>query len=120
MLRPMIMLRRIAPSEEGDESLLPVKSIPGHFSAVLEATEADVDRVFGSEAQHERYFGIGNPLDMEATVCLDLDRFVERSNGIFGKSGTGKTFLTRVALCGLIRTGPTNTNVNDLYLLFAW
>ena len=44
-----------------------------------------VDRVFGSEAKHERYFEIGSPLDMDATVCLNLDRFVERSNGVFGK-----------------------------------
>src|SRR5947209_16181565 len=50
-LRPMIMLRRDAASEEAvEETLLPVKSIPGHFSAVMEATEADVARVFGSEA----------------------------------------------------------------------
>src|SRR4029079_9906999 len=103
-LRPMIMLSRAASAEHGEESLLPVKSIPGHFSAVMEATEADVNRVFGSEAQHERYFEVGSPLHMDATVCLNLDRFVERSNGIFGKSGTGKTFLTRVVLSGLVRT----------------
>jgi len=38
----------------------------------------------------KRYFTIGNPLDMDAGVCLDLDRLTERSNGIFGKTGTGK------------------------------
>jgi DNA helicase HerA-like ATPase len=39
---------------------------------------------------------------MATPVCLDLGKFVERSNGIFGKTGTGKTFLTRLVLAGLM------------------
>ena len=31
---------------------------------------------------------------METKLCLNLEELVKRSNGIFGKSGTGKTFLT--------------------------
>jgi DNA helicase HerA-like ATPase len=120
-LRPMIMLPRGAQvAATAEEALLPVKSIPGHFSAVMEATEEDVNRVFGSEAQHERYFEIGYPLDMDATVCLNLDRFVERSNGIFGKSGTGKTFLTRVVLSGLVRTARAMNLVFDMHSEYGW
>ena len=78
------------PSPVSDE-LLPVKSIPPHFSPVMEATAEDVNRVFGDEEHDPRYFHVGAPLDMEEIpVCLDLDRFVERSNGIFGKSGTDR------------------------------
>jgi DNA helicase HerA-like ATPase len=40
---------------------------------------------------------------MDVPICIDLDRFVERSNGVFGKSGTGKSFLTRLLLSGIIR-----------------
>jgi len=39
---------------------------------------------------------------MEVRICIDLDRFVERSNGVFGKSD-GKSFLTRLLLSGIIR-----------------
>ncbi|MBK7838910.1 MAG: DUF87 domain-containing protein [Candidatus Obscuribacter sp.] len=35
---------------------------------------------------------------METPVCVNLNRFIERSNGIFGKSGTGKSFLNRIFL----------------------
>ena len=42
------------------------------------------------------FFNMGNPLDMKAPVCIDLVKLSERSSGIFGKSGTGKTFLTRL------------------------
>ncbi|NCC37753.1 MAG: ATPase, partial [Chloroflexia bacterium] len=52
--------------------LLPVKTIPRHFSPVFEAQEGDFTRVFGQEdASH---FEIGRPLDMNVPVCLDLNR----------------------------------------------
>ena len=46
-----------------DEAPLPVKTIPAHFSAVGEASEDDVARVFGSEATDggDRFFHVGTP-----------------------------------------------------------
>jgi DNA helicase HerA-like ATPase len=78
-----------------------VKTVPTHFSAVWEASQQDVELVFGQE--DERQFYIGTPLDMETKICLNLFEFVKRSNGIFGKSGTGKTFLTRLLLIGMLQ-----------------
>ena len=97
-LKPMLMLPR-----DLDQGLLPVKTIPHHFAPVQEADESDFQRVFGSE--DATHFEIGRPLDMDVPVCIDLERLVERSNGIFGKSGTGKSFLTRLLLCGTIKSG---------------
>ena len=111
-LRPMLMLER--GEEMGDEPR-PVKTIPSHFSRVIEAEEEDVSRVFGSEARGERFFNMGTPLDMETPVCLNLDRFVERSNGIFGKTGTGKSFLTRLVLCGMIKQERAVNLIFDMH-----
>ncbi len=73
--------------------LLPIKTIPSHFSQVYDASERDFRAVFGWEDDpHRRNFAIGQPIDMDVPICIDLDRFVERSNGVFGKSGTGKSF----------------------------
>lgn len=120
-LRPMLMLESDAPLTEYDEDrLLPVKTIPPHFSAVCEASRADVDGVFGNDAD-SRFFTIGAPIDMDDTpVCLNLDRFVERSNAIFGKSGTGKTFLTRLCLCGTIRQRKAVNLVFDMHNEYGW
>ncbi|HID06179.1 MAG TPA: ATP-binding protein, partial [Armatimonadetes bacterium] len=98
----------------------PVKTIPPHFSAVYEAVEEDVSRILGSESEDARYFNIGTPLDMETPVCIDLNRFVERSTGIFGKTGTGKTFLTRLVLCGLIHSGRAVTFIFDMHSEYGW
>ena len=98
-MRPMLMIDREASADDPD-SFLPVKSIPPHFSQVHEASTEDIQRVFGSEERDKKYFELGRPLDMDTPICLNLDRWVERSNAIFGKSGTGKTFLTKLAQIG--------------------
>ncbi|MHB0912016.1 MAG: helicase HerA domain-containing protein [Armatimonadota bacterium] len=114
-LRPMLML------EKGGEELRPVKTIPGHFSPVYQATAADVNRIFGDESLDPKFFQIGTPLDMDETpVCLNLERFVERSNGIFGKSGTGKTFLTRIVLCGIIKNRKAVNLIFDMHSEYGW
>ena len=97
----------------------PVKTIPAHFSPVFEATEDDVNKVFGKEdAQH---FHIGSPLDMETVkVNLDLQRFVERSSGVFGKSGTGKSFITRTILAGVIKAGAAVNLIFDMHNDYGW
>lgn len=96
-LKPMLMMdAHNAPS--------PVKTIPGHFSPVYEADKIDIARIFGKEDDlQKRFFRMGKPLDMDVPICIDLERITERSNGIFGKTGTGKTFFTRVLLAGLIK-----------------
>jgi DNA helicase HerA-like ATPase len=97
----------------------PVKTVPAHFSPVYEATEEDVSRVFG--AADERHFFVGTPLDMEDVhVHLDLRRLVERSSGVFGKSGTGKTFLTRTLLAGIIKQGVAVNLIFDMHNEYGW
>jgi len=121
-LRPMLMLPK---SMSGDivEEPRPVKSIPAHFSPVVNATADDVGRIFGRECDDIKYFNIGTPLDMQEEnipVCLNLERFVERSNGIFGKSGTGKTFLTRIVLCGIIKNNQAVNLIFDMHSEYGW
>lgn len=92
-----------------------VKTIPAHFSVVCEVSKDDVGLIFGSESQDKKYFNIGSPIDMDASVCIDLDLLVERSNGIFGKTGTGKTFITRLILAGLIKNEKAVNLIFDMH-----
>jgi DNA helicase HerA-like ATPase len=109
------------PQSSSAIELLPVKTIPSHFSQVFDASERDFRAVFGWEDDpHRRNFSIGQPIDMEVPICLDLDRFVERSNGIFGKSGTGKSFLTRLLLSGIIRKQAAVNLIFDMHSEYGW
>jgi DNA helicase HerA-like ATPase len=96
----------------------PVKTVPSHFSSVSLATDADMESVFGGEDK-ENYW-IGNPLDMETKLCLNLEEFVKRSNGIFGKSGTGKTFLTRILLIGMLQKSKAVNLIFDMHNEYGW
>lgn len=111
-LRPSLMLPR-----DVSEGLLPVKTIPTHFSPVYDADERDFTRVFGKE--DDTHFEIGRPLDMNVPVCIDLNRLVERSNGVFGKSGTGKSFLTRLLLSGTIKANVAANLIFDMHSEYA-
>ena len=115
-LKPLLM--RV---KGGGGDFEPVKTIPTHFSGVGEATQDDIADIFGAETDGGSHFHIGAPLDMEhIPVCLDLDKWVERSNGIFGKSGTGKTFLTRICLCGSIKHKKAVNLVFDMHGEYGW
>ena len=108
-LKPMLMLTK-------DNSPSPVKTIPSHFAVVHEADKHDVAVIFGDEADvTKKYFSIGCPLDMDTPVCINLEKLTERSNGIFGKTGTGKTFLTRLVLAGLIKNDKAINLIFDMH-----
>ncbi|MFN3926697.1 MAG: helicase HerA domain-containing protein [Pseudanabaenaceae cyanobacterium] len=107
--------------ESENYQLLPVKTVPSHFSQVFEAKDHDFQVVFGAEDHpHKRNFAIGKPIDMDVPVCIDLDRFVERSNGIFGKSGTGKSFLTRLLIAGIIKRRAAVNLIFDMHSEYGW
>jgi DNA helicase HerA-like ATPase len=113
-IAPMLLL-------EGDDAQAkpkPVKTVPAHFSQVFEATAADVQRVF---PEGEKRFYIGTPLDMEhVKVNLNLKDFVERSSGVFGKSGTGKSFITRTILAGVIKANVASCLIFDMHNDYGW
>jgi DNA helicase HerA-like ATPase len=121
-LKPELMLANLVADvqfEDGDLVPRPARTIPPHFSSVSEATLEDFERVFGRD-DGKNHFQIGQPIDMDVPVCLDLRRFVERSNGIFGKSGTGKSFLTRLILCGVIKASAAVNLIFDMHSEYGW
>ena len=96
----------------------PVKTVPAHFAPVELASDRDMELIFGKEDTET--FLIGNPLDMETKLCLNLEKFVTRSNGIFGKSGTGKTFLTRILLIGMLQKSKAVNLIFDMHNEYGW
>ncbi len=122
---PMLVLKYPPSSppmggQEGGGEPKPVKTIPAHFTPVYPASKEEVALIFGQE-EEPGYFYVGDPLEMEGVhVALDLRRFVERSAGIFGKTGTGKTFLTRTLLAGLIQENVAVNLVFDMHNEYGW
>ena len=104
----------------GDDDQIPepAKTLPSHFSEVVPASASDIELIFGRESPTN--FWIGSPLDMDTRLCLDMAELTRRSNGVFGKSGTGKTFLTRILLAGILQSGRAINLVFDMHSEYGW
>ena len=97
----------------------PVKSIPEHHAPARLAEDHDIANIFGKVGDPGNFW-IGNTLDKnELKVCIDLRKFVKRSSGIFGATGTGKSFLTRMILAGLMKDKEASIFVFDMHNEYA-
>ena len=94
--------------------ILPVKNVPPHHAQVYLADQGDIAEIFGDPARTEN-FTIGYTREQNHPVCIDLEKFVQRSSGVFGATGTGKSFLTRLVLAGLINYNKASVLVLDMH-----
>lgn len=98
-----------------DRKPLPVKTIPPHHAPVRLATAGDIAEIFGKPDKDKKFFVIGYTREQGHPIPIDLEKFVQRSSGIFGATGTGKSFLTRIILTGLIQHNQTSLLVLDMH-----
>lgn len=103
-----------AAASSDDRRPKPIKTIPAHHSIVRPASAGDVGEIFGSPEDKGR-FVIGYTPEQNHPICIDLEKFVQRSSGIFGATGTGKSFLTRIILAGLIHYNKSSVLVFDMH-----
>ena len=92
----------------------PVKTVPQHHAEVRLARAGDIAEIFGTEGK-AGFFRIGDTLEQGHPVCVNLDKLVQRSAGIFGATGSGKSFLARVILAGLIQRDKTAVLIFDMH-----
>ena len=101
-------------SLEEEPRPLPIKTVPAHHAMARLANKGDVAEIFGDPAEKGK-FEIGRTREQDHPVCIDLNKFVQRSSGIFGATGTGKSFLTRIILAGLIHHNAASVLVLDMH-----
>lgn len=102
-----------------DQEPLPVKMVPPHHSPLRAAERFDVANIFGNPRDPEN-FEIGSTREQGHPVAINMKKFVERSSGIFGSTGTGKSYLTRMILAGLIRSKQASALVFDMHNEYAF
>jgi uncharacterized protein len=100
---------------EGDsKELRPVRSVPAHFTVAYRSTPDEVREVFS--ADEGTGYRIGASLeDEKIEINLNLERFVERSSAIFGRSGTGKTFLALPLLASVMKHRLASALIFDMH-----
>lgn len=99
---------------DDNPNAVPVKTIPAHHAAARTAHAGDVAQIFG-DPEKIGNFVVGSTREQNHPVCLNLNKFIQRSAGIFGATGTGKSFLTRIILAGLIHHDLASLLVFDMH-----
>jgi DNA helicase HerA-like ATPase len=92
----------------------PVKTVPPHHSPVRMAAEDDINMIFG-DVEKEGNFTIGYTREQGHPVAINLEKFIQRSSGVFGATGTGKSYLTRLILAGLVNYDTASLLVFDMH-----
>ncbi|HQV94286.1 MAG TPA: ATP-binding protein [Anaerolineales bacterium] len=105
---------KIAAGLKDEPRILPVKNIPPHHAQVFLANAGDIAEIFGSPDEKNNFI-IGYTREQNHPVCIDMEKFVQRSSGVFGATGTGKSFLTRLVLAGLMHYNKASVFVLDMH-----
>ncbi len=92
----------------------PVKTVPPHFAPVYLADQGDINQIFQCDAD-DPAFVLGDTREQGHRVSLCLRSFVKRSAGVFGATGTGKSFLTRILVAGLIHHDVASLLIFDMH-----
>lgn len=99
---------------EDKSHAMPVKTVPAHHAQTRNAHAGDVAEIFGNPLKKGNFI-VGSTREHGHPICINLDKFVQRSSGIFGATGTGKSFLTRIILSGLIHHDRTSLLIFDMH-----
>ncbi len=105
---------RIDAGLKDEPRILPVKNVPPHHAQVFLANEGDIAEIFGDPNEKSNFI-IGYTREQNHPVCIDMEKFVQRSSGVFGATGTGKSFLTRLVLAGLMHYNKASVFVLDMH-----
>jgi hypothetical protein len=97
-----------------DPNPIPVKTVPPHHTPVEMAKPEHIAGIYGSPDKDGNFI-IGYTREQNHPVCINLDKFVQRSSGVFGATGTGKSFLTRIVLAGLMHHNKASVLVLDMH-----
>ncbi len=106
-------------SQSVDSYPIPVKTLPAHHAVVRIANAFDVWEIFG-DPKAKAKFTVGLTREQNHPIAIDLEKFIHRSSGIFGATGTGKSYLTRLILAGLIHSKLASVLVFDMHDEYAF
>ncbi len=107
------------PNAKVDLTPVPMKTLPVHHAPVRLANAFDIHEVFKPKKE-ESAFVIGATREQGHPVHIDMEKFAQRSSGIFGATGTGKSYLTRMILAGLIQSRQASVLVFDMHNEYAF
>ncbi len=91
-----------------------VKTIPSHHAQVRLADAGDFAEIFG-DPHAPGNLVVGYNREQGHPIPVRLGELVKRSSGVFGATGTGKSFLTRIVLAGIVHHNVAASLIFDMH-----
>ena len=105
--------------EHGADIFGPVSSVPAHLRKVDRTDQDTIDGVFAADGV--KTLAVGTMIDMpDVWINLDLPKLAARSACVVGASGTGKSFLARIILAGMIHQKVAANLIFDMHNEYGW
>ncbi|MCK5345521.1 MAG: DUF87 domain-containing protein, partial [Candidatus Heimdallarchaeota archaeon] len=96
------------------------ETLPPYFSSGRLANKTDVQRVYQTDLP-EHTQSVGTLRGVEGfEIPIDFNKLVEVPFGIFGRTHSGKTFLNKIILGNIIKTGVAQVLVFDMQSEYGW
>lgn len=97
--------------KDGSLQASSVKTLPTHFARVRPVQSFDFERL----VPKNNAFFIGTPLTGTERLYIDLKKLSMRNSGLFGITGSGKSFFARIIFAGLIKNDISTLLVFDMH-----
>ncbi|MHA1166182.1 MAG: ATP-binding protein [Candidatus Hodarchaeales archaeon] len=94
------------------------ETIPPYFSKARKALVEDAELIYGSG---DNTLAVGTLRGVEDfPVVIDFSKLVELPFGIFGRTGSGKTFLNKIILGNIVHSESAQVLVFDMQSEYGW
>jgi len=98
--------------EADDQKPKPARTVPAKFAIAYLSTADEIALIF---PQEQDSYTIGELLDNPGIpIHISLNKLIERSTAVFGRSGTGKTILTLPLLANIIKEDLASVLIFDM------
>jgi DNA helicase HerA-like ATPase len=113
------LLLALEKSVDGRLHLRPARELPVLYAQTYVASAEDIHQVFNLGSP-DAAWTIGYLREQGYPIQVDLQRLVQRSTGVFGATGSGKSFLTRLLLAGLLKQQLGAALILDMHNEFGF
>ncbi|MHA2297232.1 MAG: ATP-binding protein [Candidatus Hodarchaeales archaeon] len=115
---PVAELNCVQMIERSTKKPLKFETIPPYFSKARKSLATDAETIYG---KGEKTLDVGTLRGIDDfPVVIDFEKIVELPFGIFGRTGSGKTFLNKIILGNTLHSEVAQVLVFDMQSEYGW
>ncbi|MFW9996355.1 MAG: ATP-binding protein [Candidatus Odinarchaeota archaeon] len=115
---PLAELNCVQMIEQATKKPLEFETIPPYFAKARKSLASDAETIYG---KGEKSIDVGTLRGIDDfPVVINFEKIVELPFGIFGRTGSGKTFLNKIILGNIVYSEVAQVLVFDMQSEYGW